>query len=59
MEEVPNLINICPMNLIQILNLHGFYEDFVCVLQMIPLTKIFKIDIGTGAPQQQQEVYQG
>ena len=28
MEEVPNLINICPTN--RSLNLHEFFEDFVC-----------------------------
>ena len=57
MAEVPNLINICHTNPIQVLNLHEFFEDFVCVLQMILLTKIKTIDIGTGAPQQRQEVY--
>ena len=39
MEDVLNLINICPTNPIQVLNLHGFFEDFVCVLQMILLQK--------------------
>ena len=56
MEEVPNLINIGPTNPIQILNQH---EDFVCVLQMILLTKIKNLDVGTGAPQQRREVYLG
>ena len=58
MEEVPNLINICPTIPIQVLNLHDFFEDFVCVLQMTRLTKIKKY-IGTSAPQQRQEVYSG
>ena len=30
MEEVLNLINICPTNPIQILNWHDFFKDFVC-----------------------------
>ena len=53
MEEVINIINICPTNHIQILYQHDFFKDFVCVLQMILLTKIKKIKIyvGTGAPQ--------
>ena len=29
MEEAPNLINICPTNPIQVLNLHEFFKDFV------------------------------
>ena len=40
MEERPNLINICPTNPIQVLDLHKFFQDFVCVLQMIFLTKM-------------------
>ena len=51
MEEVINLINICPTNPIQILNQHGIFEDFVCVLQMILLRKIKNLDVGTGVPQ--------
>ena len=43
MEEVHNLINICPTNPFQVLNLLGFFfEDFVYVHQMVLLTKIFK-----------------
>ena len=38
-------------NPIQILNQHEFFEDFVCVLLMILLTKIKSLDVGTGAPQ--------
>ena len=34
----------------------NFFEDFVCVIQLIPLTKK-NIDVGTGAQQQRQEVY--
>ena len=34
-----------------------FFENFVCVLQMILLTKIKNLDVGTGAQQQRQEVY--
>ena len=56
MEEVPNLISIGPTNPIQILNQHEFFEDFVCVLQMILLTKTKNLDVGIGAPQQRQEV---
>ena len=33
-----------------------FFEDFVCVIQMILVTKI-NLDVGTGAQQQRQEVY--
>ena len=40
MEDVHNLINIGPTNHIQILNQHEISENFVCVLQMILLTKI-------------------
>ena len=39
MEDVHNLINIGPTNPIQILNNMTFFEDIVCVLQMIILTK--------------------
>ena len=34
-----------------------FFEDFVCVLQMILLTNIKNLEVGTGAQQQRQEVY--
>ena len=57
MDEVHNLINICPTNTIQVSNLHDFYQDFVCGLQMIILTKRKKTDVGIGASQQRQEVY--
>ena len=57
MEDVHKLLNIGPINPIWILNKHAFFEDFVCVLQMIILTKIKNIDVGTGAQQQRQEVY--
>ena len=58
MEDVHNLINIGPTNPIHILNQqHIFFEDFVCVIQMILLTKIKNIEVGTGAQQQRQEVY--
>ena len=33
-----------------------FFEDCVCVLQMIILTKIKILDVGTGAPQYRHEV---
>ena len=60
MEDFPNWINICPTNPIQFLKLRGFFEDFVCVLQMILLTKILKnTDVSTVVPQQIQEVYYG
>ena len=48
MEEVLDLINISPTNRIQIFDQHEF---FLCVLQMILLTKIKNLDVGTGAPQ--------
>ena len=60
MEDVHNLINIGPTNPIQILNQHEIFWrfcDFVCVIQMILLTKIKNIEVGTGAQQQRQEVY--
>ena len=57
MEDVHNLINIGPLNPIQILNQHEFFEDFVCVFQMILLTKIKNLEVDTGALQQRQEVY--
>ena len=57
MEDVHNLINIGPTNPIQILNQHEFFEDFVCVLQMILLPKIKTLEVGTGAQQQSHEVY--
>ena len=34
-----------------------FFEEFVCVLQMMLITKLKNLDVGTGAPQQRQEVY--
>ena len=59
MKDVHNLINFGSTNPIQILNQHDFFKDFVCVLQMILLTKIKNLEVGTGAQQQRQEVYQG
>ena len=59
MEEDHNLCNISPTNSIQILNQHDFFVDFVYVLQIIILTKIRGFDVGSGAPQQMQEVYYG
>ena len=46
------------MNMIQILNQHEFFK-ILCVLQIILLTKIKSLDVGTGASQQKQEVYWG
>ena len=57
MEDVHNLINFDPTNPIQILNQHEIFEDFVCVLQMILLTKIKNLEVGTGAQQQRKKVY--
>ena len=57
MEDVHNLINIGPTNPIQILTNIKFSEDFVCVIQMIILTKIKNLKVGTGAQQKRQEVY--
>ena len=34
-----------------------FFEDFAHVIQMILLTRIKNIEVGTGAQQQRQEVY--
>ena len=51
MEEVLNLINICPTKPIEILNQHDFLKDFLCVLQMILLTNINNLDVSTGDPQ--------
>ena len=34
-----------------------FFEDFVCVLQMILMTQLKNLDVGTGAQQQRQEVH--
>ena len=56
MEEVPNLINICPTNPIQNLNLNDFFK-ILCVHSNGSLDKTKKIDVGTGAPQRRQEVY--
>ena len=53
MEEVPNFINIGPSNPVQ--TYMNVFEDFVCVLQMILLTKIKNLDVGSGAPLQWQE----
>ena len=57
MEDVPNLINFGPTNPILILHQHEIFEGFVCVLQMIVLTKLKNLDVSTGAQQQRQEVY--
>ena len=57
MQDVHNLINIGPTNLIQSLNQHEIFKDFVCVLQMILLTKIKNLEVSTGAQHQRQEVY--
>ena len=43
MEDVYNLINTGLTNPIKILNQQEIFEDFVCVLQIILLTKIKKI----------------
>ena len=56
MQDVHNLINIGPTNLIRILNQHEIFWRFVYVLQMILLTKIKNLEVGTGAQQQRQEV---
>ena len=56
MEEVLNLINICPTNPIQILNKHDFFQD-VCVSFKWYFWCKKNVDVGIGAPQQRQEVY--
>ena len=57
MEDIHNLINIGPTIPIEILNQSEFFYDFVCVLQIILLTKIKNLEVGTGTQQQRQEVY--
>ena len=57
MEDVPNLTHIGPTNPIQISNQHELFGDCVGVLQIILLTKITNIDVGTGARDQRQEFY--
>ena len=57
MQDVHNLINIGPTNLIQILNQHEIFEYFVYFLQIMLLTKIKNLEVGTWAQQQRQEVY--
>ena len=52
MEEVINLINICPTNTIQILNQHEFVWRFCVCPSTDTFDKNFKnLDVGTGAPQ--------
>ena len=58
MEDVQNLINIGPTNPIQILNQHEIVWRFC----MCPSNDTFdknlkKIEVGTGAQQQREEVY--
>ena len=57
MEDVHNLINFGPTNPFKFYTNIKFFEDFLCVLQMILLTKIKNLEVGTGAQQQRQEVY--
>ena len=59
MEEVPNLINICHRDSIQILNKHEWLFWIFCAC---PSNDTFdknkkNPDVGTGAPQLRQEVY--
>ena len=49
--------NIGPTKPIEILNQHAIFENFVCVIQIILLTKIKNLEVGTGAQQQNQGVY--
>ena len=47
MKSVSNVVNTCPRSPFQVLNLHGFFEDFLC-----PSNDIFVINkdnVGTGA----------
>ena len=39
MKDVFNFIDICPKHPIQVLNLHGIFYEFMCVLQMVFLTE--------------------
>ena len=62
-EDVPNLINMCPTNPIQVLKLQGFVRRFyIFYYRWLNDTfdkNIKQIDVGTGVPQQRQEVYLG
>ena len=57
MQDVHNLINIGPTNLIQILNRHDIFWRFC----MCPSNDTFddnkNLEVGTGAQQQRQEDY--
>ena len=57
MQDVHNLINIGPTNLIQILNQHEIFWRFCMCPSNDTLTKIKNLEVGTGAQQQRQEVY--
>ena len=57
MQDVHNLINIGPTNLIQIFNQHEIFWRFCMCPLIILLTKIKNLEVGTGAQQQRQEVY--
>ena len=56
-EDVHNLINICPTNPIQILNQHEIFWRFCMCNSIDTFDKNKKIEVGTGAQQQRQEVY--
>ena len=57
MEDVHNLINIGPTNSIQILNQHEIFWRFCMCNWNDTFDKNKKIEVGTGAEQQRQEVY--
>ena len=57
MQDVHNLFNIDPTNLIQILNQHEIFWRFCTCPSNDTFDKNKKIEVGTGAQQQRQEVY--
>ena len=56
MEDVYNFLNIGPTNPIWILNQHEIFWRF-CMCPSNDTFGIKKINVGTGAQQQRQEVY--
>ena len=57
MEEVPNLINICSTNLIQVLTHMDFLKDLCVSFKWYFWQNKKKIKVGTEDPQLRQEVY--
>ena len=57
MQDVHNLINIGPANLIQILNQHEICWRFCMCPSNDTFDKNKNLEVGTGAQQQRQGVY--